>query len=82
MSLLSQSNLTEEAVSALTYVAKIEAFESIERRIESIAKRRSRVMLEIERRREFFGRKLREASEAEKSRLSEARSQEICEAAE
>jgi hypothetical protein len=80
--LLGQSNLTEEAVHALTYVAKIKEIEGIERRIEAIAKRRSRVMLEIERRREFFAQRLREASEVEKSCLNKLNTQEICEAAE
>lgn len=82
MDLLSQTNLSEEALYALAYITKIEAFESIERRIEAIAKRRSRVMNEILRRREFFAQRLREASDAEKSRLSKLHSQETCEAAE
>ena len=81
-SLLGQSNLNEEAVHALTYVAKIKEIEGIERRIEAIAKRRSRVMLEIERRREFFAQRLKEATEAEKSRLTKLNTQEMCEAAE
>lgn len=80
--ILSQAKLTEEAIYALTYVAKIEAFECIERRIEAIVKRRSKIMQEIEQRREFFAQKLNKASESEKSRISSSHSTELAEAAE
>jgi hypothetical protein len=81
-SILKQANLTDDAVYAHTYVAKLEALEGIERRIEAIVKRRSKIMHEIEQRRDFFAQKLKNIRESERSRYSASQTGEIAEAAE
>jgi hypothetical protein len=80
--LLAEYGLTDEAITAHTYIQKLEEFERIEKLIENMAARRNRLLHEIELRRELFARRLQEAADAVSARVISSPREEASEAAE
>lgn len=80
--LLTESGLTDEAITAHTYIQKLEEFERIEKLIENMTTRRNRLLHEIELRRELFARRLQEVADAQGSRLISPLAEGVSEAAE
>lgn len=72
---MSVLGLTEDALYAQGYVAKIDEFEVIERRIETLARRRIRVFQEIMRRRERFAERLKDVVDAERESVIKSAAQ-------
>jgi hypothetical protein len=80
--LLAESGLTDDAITAHTYIQKIEEFERIEKLIKSMAARRNRLLHEIELRRELFARRMQETTDAVSARVISPPSEKLSEAAE